>query len=258
MAENNPDIPVFLEKDKQPEASLNNPGEIVELTEILQTEDSNFQKGETILDNNLDQADSNAFTQEKSLQEKSLHQESLFDDTADILEDDGIDLTILKLESIEEQIKQLSDEFSSKLKYDAHKEKIIDHLHQELQQYKNNIIKKQSLNIIMDLIKVIDGIRKFSAYYKSKDLSSVAPKKLLDFIEGISSDIEDIFSLQDVNPFICDNDSFDPSRQKIIQKIITKDKAQDKIVARTLYPGYECEGKVIRQEMVQILIWKNS
>ena len=248
MVENNPDTPVFFKKDKQPEASLNNPGKIVELTELLQTEDSDFQKAEAIVDNNLDQADSNAFTQE----------ESLFEDTADILEDDGIDLTILKLESIEEHIKQLSNEFSSKFKYDAHKEKIIDHLHQELQQYKNNIIKKQSISIIMDLIKIIDGIRKFSAHYKNKDLSSVALEKLLDFIEGISSDIEDIFPLQDVHPFTCDNNVFDPSRQKIIQKIITKDKAKDKTVARTLYPGYECEGKVIRAAMVQILIWKNS
>ena len=245
MAEDNPDISVFFEKEQQPEASSNNSGEIVELTEILQTEGN---EGEAIVESNLEQASSKAFIQE----------ENQFEDTADVLEDDSIDLTILKLDSIEEQIKHLSDEFSSKLKYDAHKEKIIDHLHQELQQYKNNIIKKQSIAIIMDLIKVIDGIAKFSEYHKNKELSSIAPKKLLDFIEGISSDIEDVLSLQDVNPFICDNDIFDPSRQKIIQKIITKDKAQDKIVARTLYPGYECDGKVIRAEMVQILIWKNS
>ncbi|MCD6185025.1 MAG: hypothetical protein J7K84_04440, partial [Deltaproteobacteria bacterium] len=104
MAEDNPDISVFFEKEQQPEASLNNSGEIVELTEILQTEEN---EGEAIVENNLEQADSNVFMQGQSR----------FEDTADILEDDSIDLTILKLDSIEEQIKRLSDEFSSKLKY---------------------------------------------------------------------------------------------------------------------------------------------
>lgn len=242
MSEDNLDISIFLKKKQESEASLNNSEEIVELTEILQTE---ANKGEEVEPAIIDSS-------------TSIQEESRLEDTANILEDDSIDLTILKLDSIEEQIKQLSDEFRSKLKYDDHKEKIIDHLHQELQQYKNNIMKKQSIAIIMDLIKVIDGIKKFSEYHKNKDLSSLAPQKLLDFIEGISSDIEDILSLQDVNSFICDNNIFDPSKQKIIQKIITKDEAQDKIVARTLYPGYECDGKVIRAEMVQILIWKNS
>ena len=112
--------------------------------------------------------------------------------------------------------------------------------------------------IILDMIKVVDGIRKFLAYHKDKEPSDSEFGKLLDFIESIPSDIEDVFLLQGVNTFTCNNEVIDPARQKIVKKTATTDKSKDKMVTATISHGYECDDKVIRPEMVQILTYKNS
>jgi len=247
MIENNR-TPVCFEKEEKQAASPEDSVEILELTEILPPEDNNFKAATEEVEADLDQSASCTCADE----------ENQFEYDTDIIEDDGIDLTILKLENIEKQIEQLSNDFKSKLKYDAHKETIIDHLHNELQQYKNDFIKKQSLSIIIDMIRVVDGIRKFTAHHKSKTPSALDPAKLLDFIESIPSDIEDLFELQGVNTFTCDNEIVDSARQKIIQKTATTNKLKDKTIAETVYPGYECDGRVIRPEMIRVLTCKNS
>jgi len=248
MIENNLNAPDFFEKEQKQACPPEDSEKILELTEILQPGHNDFKAIAAKVEKDFNQPDSGAFAGE----------ENQLEDAADIIEDDGIDLTILKLESLEKQIEQLSNEFTSKLKYDAHKEKIIDDLHHELQQYKNDIIKKQSMAIILDMIKVVDGIRKFSAYHKDKKPSDSEFGKLLDFIESIPSDIEDVFSLQGVNTFTCNNEVIDPARQKIVKKTATTDKSKDKMVTGTISHGYECDDKVIRPEMVQILTYKNS
>lgn len=177
-------------------------------------------------------------------------------ETSNILEEDGIDLTVLKLEGIESKLDRLYKDFQSKLKYDTHKEKIINDLHQELQEYKNGIIKKQSHSLIKDTIKVIDGIMKFLHHYRSLEPSSIKPEKLIQFIKGTASDLNDVLFWQDVQSYTLSNSIFDPNRQRIIKKVETSDKAEDKFIAESLYSGYEMEGKVIRPEMVKVYIYK--
>jgi molecular chaperone GrpE (heat shock protein) len=94
-----------------------------------------------------------------------------------------------------------SQRFKAKLKYDAHKERIIDHLHQELQAYKNDIVKKHVQSLIMDLIKIIDDARKFTEHYRTKEPSLEDIAKLLDFLDHIPSDLEDILLWQGIKSF---------------------------------------------------------
>lgn len=225
------------------EDSLNASEKILELTEIIESNHKYFKEVGT----DSGQSDSSL----------SLKNESGCEDTANIFENDNINLTILKLERIEAQIERLSNEFKSKLKYDAHKEKIIGQLHEELHQFKNNIIKKQIIPIVTDLIKMIDGISKFSTHHTDKNTSALDSKKLFGFIKGLPSELEDILLSQGVNSFTCNNEFFDPSRQRIVKKITTTDKSKDKFVIKTVYPGYEYAGQLLRPEMVQILIYKS-
>jgi molecular chaperone GrpE (heat shock protein) len=152
----------------------------------------------------------------------------------------------------------LLHEFQSKLKYDAHKEKIIDALHNELQEYKNDIIKKQMLSVFMDVIKVIDDIRKWLKHYRQQESAARDPMKLFKFLENIPSDLEDIFYWQGAKSFTCEGSSFDPTRQRVCRKIETSVKEQDHTIAESLRPGYEWEGKIIRPEMVALYLYKES
>ncbi len=166
--------------------------------------------------------------------------------------EESIDLTVLKLNEISRQMEHLGREFQSKIKYDAHKEKIIDDLYQELQAYKSDFVKKHTQSMFMDVIKIIDDIRKLVNHYNSKELAENDLPKLLAILEDIPSDLEDLFYLYGVKPFTCDGGVFNPGRQRVIKKVKSLERSKDNTVAKSLRPGYEWEGKVIRPEMVSV------
>jgi molecular chaperone GrpE (heat shock protein) len=161
------------------------------------------------------------------------------------------------LDDIQSQLAQLKAEFAGKIKYDEHKDEIIDKLHQELQEYKQDIVKKHILSIVLDVVKVADDIRKWIAYFRSLDVSQRDPVKLFRYLEAIPSDLEDIFYWQGVKPYTNREGVFDPAKQRTIKKIATDDPSKDKTIAKSIRPGYEWEGKVIRQEMVAVYVYED-
>jgi len=163
-----------------------------------------------------------------------------------------------QFDAVQAQLTQLLDEFQGKIKYDAHKDEIIDKLHQELQEYKQDIVKKHILSIVLDVVKVADDIRKWLAYFRSLEVSQRDPVKLFRYLEAIPSDLEDIFYWQGVKPYKNREGDFDPARQRAIKKITTDDISKDKTIAKSLRPGYEWEGKVIRQEMVAVYVYTDE
>jgi len=167
-------------------------------------------------------------------------------------QEESIDLTVLKLNEISRQMEHLGREFQSKIKYDAHKEKIIDDLYQELQTYKSDFVKKHTQSMFMDVIKIIDDIRKLVNHYNSRELTENDLPKLLAILEDIPSDLEDLFYLYGAESFTCDGGVFNPGRQRVIKKVKSLERSRDNTVAKSLRPGYEWEGKVIRPEMVSV------
>ncbi len=162
------------------------------------------------------------------------------------------------LEKIEREMARIRSEFESKLKYDAHKNAIIDKLHDDLQEYKSDFLKKYVQSIIMDIIQIIDNIRKLVDHYQHQTPSEIDPSKMLDLLKGIPSDLEDLFFRQGVKPFTVEGNGFDPSRQRVLKTLTTGDQEKDKTVAESLRPGYEWEGQVIRPEMVTAYVYKES
>jgi len=163
-----------------------------------------------------------------------------------------------ELAMINTRLAELKDEFIGKLKYDAHKDKVIDKLHQELQEYKQDIVKKHILSIVLDVVKVADDIRKWLTYFRSLEVSQRDPVKLFRYLEAIPSDLEDIFYWQGVKPYSSKDDVFNPAKQRAIKKIHTDDPSKDKTIAKSLRPGYEWDDKVIRQEMVAVYVYEDE
>ncbi|NOY68719.1 MAG: nucleotide exchange factor GrpE [Deltaproteobacteria bacterium] len=162
------------------------------------------------------------------------------------------------LGAIDEKIGRLSDLFETKINVDSHKNKVIDNLHEELQTFREGIIKKQFYSFVTDVIKVIDDIRKFKRHYDDMPPTAENMDSALNFLEGIASDIEDLFSWQGVVSFRCDECSLDTGRQRVINKIECDDPALDRMVAESIRPGYEWDGRVIRPEMVSVYMYVNN
>lgn len=164
----------------------------------------------------------------------------------------------LKLSEIQDQMTALYQEFQSKLKYDAHKDRMIDKLHKELQEYKGDILKKYLKSFIMDIIQSIDNIRKLSGHYSAQAPSEQDPVKLLGLLESVPADLEDLFYRQGITVFTCDETIFNPARQRILKTVETSDMSKDKTVAESMRPGYEWEGQIIRPELVAVYVCKTA
>jgi molecular chaperone GrpE (heat shock protein) len=162
------------------------------------------------------------------------------------------------LQIIADQLQELSASFESKLKYDAHKNKIIDELHQELQKHREGLVQKHLHSMVTDIIKVIDDIRKFKSHYETADASEYTPAQLLDFMEEIAADLEDLFSWQGITAFTCDVKLFDNTRQRVVKKLETDDPSMDKAIAQSLRPGYQWDGKILRPELVSVYVYDNT
>jgi molecular chaperone GrpE (heat shock protein) len=183
--------------------------------------------------------------------------EDVIDNFEDDVSDDKNPETTA-FDEIKNRLTELSRSFESKLKYDEHKNKIIDDLHQSLQEFREGLIKKYLHRFITDIIKIVDDMRKFTSHYKEQPPSEETTEKLLKYIDNISSDLEDLFSWEGVVPFTCEEDRIDTSRQRILNRIETDDPEKDKTIAERLRPGYEWDGKVIRPEMVSAYIYQKA
>ena len=155
---------------------------------------------------------------------------------------------------IKERIDALSEHFESKLKYDTHKNKVIDELHQSLQDYRDGILKKYLQRIFTDVIKIVDDVRKLTGYYREQPITQENSAKLIQYLEDVAHDLEDIFAWEGVVSFNTEGDMLDAARQRVVSKVETDDPAKDKMIAQRLRPGYEWDGKVIRPEIVSIYI----
>jgi len=170
----------------------------------------------------------------------------------------GVHQTIAKMEVVQHQLQRLQEAFEAKLKYDAHKEKIIDQLHEELQGYREDVLMQHQRSFVTDVIKVIDDIRKLTSHYRSTAPGEWHPEKLLEHLEQIPFDLEDLFLVRGIVPFRQPSPTFEPARQRITKKIPTSDPLQDKCVASSLRPGYEDQGRVIRPELVAVYYYDSS
>ncbi|MDZ7830952.1 MAG: nucleotide exchange factor GrpE [Desulfobacterales bacterium] len=166
----------------------------------------------------------------------------------------GVEQLFPAIKGIEQQLENLADAFESKIKYDEHKNKVIDDLHQSLQDYRNGLLKKYLQRIFTDVIKIIDDARKLIGHYREQPLSEENNAKLLQYLEDMAQELEDMFAWEGVEAFTTEGDTLEPTRQRVVNKIETDDPLKDKTIAQRLRPGYEWDGKVIRPEIVSIYI----
>lgn len=162
-----------------------------------------------------------------------------------------------KMAQLQAQMETLETEFQSKLKYDAHKEKIIDKLHHELQVYKDGLIEKLLRPIFMDVIEVVDDTRKMMRSLEEKNQLNNT-EKLLKMLKNIPGDLEDMLYRHGVEVVEAEQENFDPSFQKVVKVETTEDTEKDKKIAQKIKNGYRWEGKLIRHEMVTVFKSKSN
>jgi molecular chaperone GrpE len=136
------------------------------------------------------------------------------------------------------------------------RERVVDRLHAELQEYKQDLLLKVQRPIFIDLIQLHDDIGKMVEVRTTGDSDSDRAVAVRGILESIQVAIEDILYRQGVEPFTGEGDAFDPRRQRAVATVPTDDPARNKTIASRLRKGFQAGEKLIRPELVSVYTFR--
>ncbi|MDG3004714.1 nucleotide exchange factor GrpE [Paludisphaera mucosa] len=149
-------------------------------------------------------------------------------------------------DQVHQKLAGLQAQFDREVRAEANRERIVDRLHAELQEYKQDLVLKVQRPIFVDLIQLHDDVGKMA--------HAVAPEAeaFRGTLESIQTALEDVLYRQGVEPFRAEGDAFDPRRQRAVTTVPTADPALAKTIAARIRPGFQSGDKVIRPEVVSV------
>lgn len=141
--------------------------------------------------------------------------------------------------------------FNEKLLHDAGKDRQIEVLHAELQQYKSDAIGKLMRPLYLrvtrmhnDLARIIDSVA-----LAPEPLSTEKAAAILSSFQG---DIEDALADHGVTPYREPGSMFDPRRQTAIETVSTEDADLKGAIAERVRPGFEQGDVILEKERVKV------
>jgi molecular chaperone GrpE len=152
-------------------------------------------------------------------------------------------------DALSRKLDALQTVFDREIRAEATREKVVDRLHAELQEYKQDMLLNVLRPVFVDLIQLHDDIGKMVASHQSAEGDI---RRLADTMAGFQQGIEDILYRQGVEPFVLDGTAFDPKRQRAVATVPTEDPALNKSIAVRHRKGFCAGEKVIRPEIVSV------
>jgi molecular chaperone GrpE len=161
-------------------------------------------------------------------------------------------------EDLGRRIDALRSSFERELRAEVNRERVVDRLHAELQDYKQDLLLKVQRPIFVDLIQLHDDVGKMIAARASGDTDAFGAASFRGTLESIQTAIEDILYRQGVEPFALESGEFDPRRQRALSTSPTDDPALNKTVAARIRKGFTAGEKLIRPELVSVFLLRPS
>jgi molecular chaperone GrpE len=155
--------------------------------------------------------------------------------------------------TFEKRLEALQSLFEREVRAEANREKIVDRLHAELQDYKQDLLLSTLRPIFVDLIQLHDDVGKMRPTVAPPDSANDALFRLID---AVQQGIEDILYRQGVEPFGISDDIFDPRRQRAVSTVPTDIPELNKHVATRHRRGFTAGEKIIRPEVVSVYSYR--
>ena len=155
-----------------------------------------------------------------------------------------------KLASVVERIDALGDEFKSKVKYDAVKEKQLEALHSELQEHRQDLYFKLMRPLFLDLIAMHDDVNNLLRHDQDPMNATDGEKRLRRSFGSFAETIEGILDRYGVLTYSEESDHFSAQRQRALRSVETENAEQDRRIAERLRKGFAYGEKVLRPELV--------
>jgi molecular chaperone GrpE len=156
------------------------------------------------------------------------------------------------------RIDALRSTFERELRGEASRERIVDRLHAELQDYKQDLLLKVQRPIFVDLIQLHDDVGKMATARDRAESDAAGTASFRGLLESIQTAIEDILYRQGVEPFSLETGEFDPKRQRALSTTPTEDPGLNKTVAARIRKGFAAGEKLIRPELVSVFLLRQA
>jgi len=130
---------------------------------------------------------------------------------------DKFDMLLEAQKTMSEKIDELEKLFNARILHTDHEEKIVDRMHKELQQYKDDMYAQLVRPILMDVIEMRDSIMRIAATYMAKPEGErdIPNKTFSDY----AYDLQDILEKNSVEIYRSKSgDEFVPVRQRVIRR----------------------------------------
>jgi molecular chaperone GrpE len=160
-------------------------------------------------------------------------------------------------EHIDRRFDDLKNQFDREIRAEATREKVVDRLHSELQEYKQDLLLNVLRPVFIDMIQLHDDIGKVAvAPLGTEGDGYQEARRLVGLMEGFQQGIEDVLYRQGVEPFQSETDTFDPKRQRAVATVATDDPELNKTIAARHRKGFRAGDRVIRPEIVSVYALK--
>ena len=134
----------------------------------------------------------------------------------------------------------------------AAKEKNFDRLHQELKEYRSDIVQRTSLPLVHGMITLHGDVGKQVSGWR-EEREDLPLDKWLEEFEKLREDIELLLEDHGVTAYGGDiGKRFDGKRQTVVAKVTTHNKLEDGTVKESRRPGFEQNGQILVKERVAV------
>jgi molecular chaperone GrpE len=159
---------------------------------------------------------------------------------------------------LDQRLVGLQSVFDREIRAETTRERIVDRLHAELQDYKQDLLLKFQRPIFVDLIQLHDDLGKMMESEPTAVADADRSLAVRGILESIRTAIEDILYRQGVEPFQQPGEEFDPRRQRAVSTVPIEDQERNRTVATRLRPGFQAGEKLIRPELVAVYTLKKA
>jgi molecular chaperone GrpE len=161
-------------------------------------------------------------------------------------------LTALLLD-LKRSAERMESLFRNKIQLDAGREAMIDRLHAEIQEYKDDLAFKILKPLANGLINLHDDVGKLVVASRARH-DDPSANAVADALDSVRDDIEDTLEQAGFVAFVTERADFDPKRQRAVRTIPTTEPGLDRTVAERLRKGFVYDGKLVRPELVNVYI----
>jgi molecular chaperone GrpE (heat shock protein) len=155
-----------------------------------------------------------------------------------------------ELTALVKKAEKLEELFNQKILRSQQESQIIDQMHAELQEYKNDLYMKMIRPILIDLIELREHILKLSSDLEGKPLR-VFSSFSYDLAQTLENNGVTIYQAQI-------GELFDPRKHKVVEKVFTGEEGQDKTIASLIGEGYSYSDRPLSAQKVRVFSFDES